>query len=283
MRLKEIKQLIIEYLIILIGDIILGISVSIFLVPNNLSTGGFSGLATILNTFINMKVGTWIIVLNSLLILVSGYLFGLRFVLRTTISIFLFGFFTNFFSRFNPITNDLILASLCGGVLTGIGISLNIRARSTTGGSELLAKISNHYFKKVNLSEMIFVIDAIIIGLFILVFKNIDYGLYSVIAIFISTKVIDIIIEGVNYATLVNIISDKNDQIGEAIMQKMGRGVTMIEAQGFYTKSKKKMIHCVVGRRQIQEVKSLAKQIDENAFVIISNAKEVLGKGFSIN
>lgn len=283
MKLKDIKKLIIEYLIIIIADIILGISVSIFLVPNNLSTGGFSGLATILNKFINIKVGTWIILLNSALIIISGCVFGLRFVLRTSISILIFGFFTNFFSRFNQITNDLILASLCGGVLTGIGIALNVKVKSTTGGSELLAKISNYYFQRNNLSQMIFIVDAIIIGLFIIVFKNIDYGLYSVIAIFVSTKIIDIILEGVNYSTLVNIISDKNDLIGEAIIQQLGRGVTMIEGEGFYTKNKKKMIYCVAGRRQIQEIKNITKKIDESAFVIISNVKEVLGKGFSIN
>ncbi len=281
--MKNLKNILIEYLVIIIADAILGVAVSIFLVPNNLSTGGFSGLATILNTFIDIKVGTWIILLNSVLIILSGYLFGIKFVLRTTISILIFGFFTNFFARFNPITNDLILASLCGGALSGIGIGLNVRFKSTTGGSELLAKISNHYLKRTNLSEMILVVDAIIIGLFIIVFKNIDYGLYSVIAIFVSTKIIDIIIEGINYSTLVNIISDKNELIGEAIIQKVGRGVTMLDAQGFYTKNKKKMIYCVVNRRQIQEIKDISKKIDQNAFIIISSVKEVLGKGFSIN
>ena len=272
-----------EYLLIILGDLILATSVCIFLLPNQLSTGGFSGLATIINYFANIKVGTIIIFLNSIVILYSMYLFGFKFIFRTIISVIIFGMFSNFLQGRFVVTQDLLLASICGGILSGTGIGLNLISNSTTGGSELIAKISNHYFKKVSISEVIVIFDIIVISLFIFVFKNIDVGLYSIIAIFISKKAIDILIEGINYAKSVYIISDKSNEIADEIMEKLKRGVTLLKSEGYYTKNDKDVIYCVVNKYQISDIKDIVKKIDNNAFVIINEAKEVLGNGFNKN
>ncbi|MBE5821733.1 MAG: YitT family protein [Clostridiales bacterium] len=272
-----------DYILIILGDLLLATSVSIFLLPNQLSTGGFSGLATIINYFLDIKVGTIIIGLNIIFIIYSAYLFGFKFIFRTTISILIYGLFSNLLQDKFVVTNDLLLASVCGGILSGTGIGLNLIANSTTGGSELIAKISNHYFKKVGLTEVIVIFDIIIIGLFIFVFKNIDVGLYSIIAIFISKKAIDIIVEGINYAKAVYIISNKTNEIADIIIQKLSRGVTLLNSEGYYTKNKKQVIYCVVNKYQLSDLKEIVKNIDTNAFVIINEAKEVLGNGFSKN
>lgn len=272
-----------NYIFIIIGDLLLAISVSSFLLPNQVSTGGFSGLATIINYFLNIKVGTIIICLNIVFILYSAYLFGFKFIFRTTISIFLYGVFSNLLQGKFVLTNDLLLASICGGVLSGVGIGLNLISNSTTGGSELIAKISNYYFKKISLTEVIVIFDVIVVGLFIFVFRNIDVGLYSIIAIFMSKKSIDVLVEGINYAKAVYIITNNTNEIADEIIQKLSRGVTLLESEGYYTKNRKKVIYCVVNKYQLSDLKDIVKKIDVNAFVIINEAKEVLGNGFSKN
>lgn len=272
-----------DYILIILGDLLLATSVSIFLLPNKLSTGGFSGLATIINHFFNIKVGTIIIGLNVIFIIYSAYLFGFKFIFRTTISILIYGFISNFLQDRFVVTNDLLLASICGGILSGTGIGLNLIANSTTGGSELIAKISNHYFKKIGLTEVIVIFDIIIIGLFIFVFKNIDVGLYSIIAIFVSKKAIDILVEGINYAKSVYIISNSTNEIANEIIHKLSRGVTLLNSQGYYTKDNKQVIYCVVNKYQLSELKDIVKKIDKSSFVIINDAKEVIGNGFRKN
>ncbi len=268
------------YFIIILGDILLAIGLDLFLLPNHLSTGGFSGIATIINNYINMPIGTIIILLNIILIIYALFLFKFRILIRTIISILLFGVFSNLFLNFEPITNDLLLASLCGGLLVGIGIGLNFKVHSTTGGSDLLVKIWMHYSKKLKANELIFIIDIIIIILFIIVFKDIDYGLYSIIAIFVASKIIDLVIEGINTSIMVYVISSKNNEIAEKITNDIKRGVTIIDSQGYYTKQNQNMLCCVISKYQIQEVKELISRIDNKAFVIITQAKEVLGYGF---
>lgn len=268
------------YFIIILGDISLALGLDLFLLPNHLSTGGFSGVATIINHYINLPIGTIIILLNVVLIGYSLFLFKFKILFRTIISILLFGMFSNLFLAIEPITNDLLLASLCGGILVGLGIGLNFKVHSTTGGSDLLVKIWMHYSKKLKANELIFIIDIVILVLFILVFKDIDYGLYSIIAIFVSTKVIDIIVEGINHSIMLYIISDENEKIASKISNDMQRGVTIIESQGYYTKKDKDMLCCVISKYQMQEIKELINSIDQNAFVIITQAKEVLGYGF---
>ncbi len=281
MVIKKLGRKIYEYFFIILGDFILALGVDFFLLPNQISTGGFSGLGTIINYVLGIKIGTTIILLNLILVVVSIWIYGFRFGIKTVISIAFFGLFANILEGRYVVTNDLLLASICGGTLSGIGIGLNMKVSSTTGGSELLAKISNHYIKKIDLTQMIVIIDGIIVILFILVFGNIDFGLYSIIAIFISKIVIDVIIEGVNYSKIVYVISNKSEMISEAIIQEMNRGVTLLDAQGFYTKQKNRVIYCVINKYEIQEIKDIVKKIDEQAFVIITEAKEVLGNGFN--
>lgn len=281
MVIKKLGRKIYEYFFIILGDFILALGVDFFLLPNQISTGGFSGLGTIINYVLGIKIGTTIILLNLILVIISIWIYGFRFGIKTVISIAFFGLFANILEGRYVVTNDLLLASICGGILSGIGIGLNMKVSSTTGGSELLAKISNHYIKKIDLTQMIVIIDGIIVILFILVFGNIDFGLYSIIAIFISKIVIDVIIEGVNYSKIVYVISNKSEMISEAIIQEMNRGVTLLDAQGFYTKQKNRVIYCVINKYEIQEIKDIVKKIDEQAFVIITEAKEVLGNGFN--
>lgn len=268
------------YFIIVFGDVLLALGLDLFLLPNHLSTGGFSGLATIINHYINMPIGTIIILLNIVLIGYALFLFGFRILLRTVISIFLFGLFSNLFLSFQPVTNDLLLASLCGGILVGLGIGLNFKVHSTTGGSDLLVKIWLEYSKKLKTNELIFIFDVLIIILFVVVFKNIDYGLYSIIAIFVSTKVIDLVLEGLNSSIMLYVISSKNNEIADKIIKDIKRGVTVINSQGYYSKKENDMICCAISKYEIQEVKELIEKIDSSAFVIITQAKEVLGYGF---
>lgn len=258
----------------------MAIAVSLFLLPNELSSGGFSGIATILYYLFNFPVGTTIIILNVPLFIFATLKIGKRFLLKSLLGTISLSVFIDILEKLMPITHDKILACVYGGILTGLGTALILRAHSSTGGSDLAGNIIKEYKPMARTGNLIMIIDAIIVVLNVIFLKKVEIALYSAITIYLMGKVIDIIFEGIYFTKLVFIISDKSEEISKIIVNNIKRGVTGIYGKGIYTKENKLVLMCAIGRRELAELKSSIKEIDSNAFLIITNSREVLGTGF---
>lgn len=268
-----------EILGTIVGAAIMAIGVSLFLLPNKLSTGGFSGLATIIYYFFNVPMGIATIGLNIPLLIFALYKLGIKFVSKTIIGTVSLSVFIDIFDKFEPITTDRFLASIYGGIIVGIGTSLILKVGASTGGTDLISNITKWYKPTIKMGNLITMIDAGIVAINTLVFKEIEIGLYSAIAIFLMGKMLDIIFEGIDFTKLLIIISDKNQEISKKI-QNLERGVTGLYGKGMYTESDKLVLICASPRRDVGKIRTIAKDIDKNCFIIITNAREVYGEGF---
>ncbi len=262
------------------GTLLMACSTAMFLLPNQLSTGGFSGIGTIAYYFFNIPVGTAMLVLNLPLFFIAFFRIGKRFLFKSIVGTILLSVFIDVLENFNPVTNDRFLACIYGGILTGIGTSLILKANASTGGSDLLSYVVRSYNDKFKSGDLIIFVDSIIIFLNILFFKEIEIGLYSAIAIFLMGKMIDIVFEGVNFTKVLFIITDKYEEIAKVVGDTVQRGSTGIYAKGMHTNKEKIMLFCVGSRSEVIRIKKVATTIDPKSFIVISNAREAWGKGF---
>lgn len=251
-----------------------------FLLPNQLSSGGFAGIATIIYYFFEINMATTIIILNIPLFIIGFIKLGTKFILKTIFATFLYSIMIDFFELFPLIENDKFLASSYGGILIGIGLALVLKANTSTGGTDLIAHIAQNYKINLKMSTIITLVDAVVIGSNLLAFRNLEIGLYSVIAIYIIGKMIDIVFEGINFCKVIYIVSDKYEELIEIINLQIKRGATGLYAKGSYTHKNKMMIMCVAKRNDIEKIKSISKKIDPNSFIIVTDAREVYGLGF---
>ncbi len=277
---KKTKEFLMQVVGTIAGSFIMAMAVSLLLLPNELSSGGFSGIATILYYTLSIPMGTTIICLNIPLFLLSGYKIGKSFLAKTVIGTASLSIFIDFLDKFNPITNDKILASVYGGILMGIGTAIILKSHSSTGGSDLVSFIIKRFNPKVEMGRVLVLIDFVIVFANVIFLKNIEIGLYSAIAIYLMGVMIDVIFEGVYFSKFLFIISDKSELIAKEIEVKVRRGVTGLYGKGMYTDKDKLVLICAAGRRDVANIKSLIMNIDNNAFVIVTNSREVLGYGF---
>ena len=268
-----------DYCMILLGSLIAGASYAYFFVPNNIAPGGVTGIATVLNHLLGKpSVGVLSLILNIPLFLLGYRSGGKRFVFRSFTAMLLLSLFIDILPG-APITDDGMLASIFGGILLGIGLGLVLRAGATTGGTDLAAQMVHNRISFISVGTFLLGIDCVVILLAGLTF-DVQAALVALIALYVSTKVIDSVIKGWNTELQMMIISDKADVIAQHIIHDMDRGATFIEATGAYTGEKRGMIYCVVTRAQIMQVKGIVAGIDPHAFVTVSDAHEVMGEGF---
>jgi uncharacterized membrane-anchored protein YitT (DUF2179 family) len=278
-----VSKLLIDGILIIVGTFIMAVSINFFLLPNKITTGGASGVATILYYKFNINMSISILLLNLPLFIISIKKFGLKFSLKSIITTILFTIFielVNFNDYILHNRTDMFISSIYGGLLLGIGISLVFKAESSSGGSDLLAQILRKKGGTLNLSKIMLSIDSIIIAALMIEFKDINLGLYSVVSIYVSSKMVDLIFDGVNYTKVVNIITKNNTEITNEIIDVLKRGATVTKCVGAYTMEEYINITCVVTLREIARVKRIAYNIDPEAFIYISNINEVWGKGF---
>lgn len=297
MSIKEkVSKYWIDYFMIFIGSIITAGSINIFLVPYKIAPGGASGIATVLFYISNGKfpVGMTMLALNIPLFLLGIRFIGKKFVIKTLFGTVLLSLiidltepFTHAFTKkFMEMSGgqiysqDILLYSLFGGFLMGVGLGLVFKSGATTGGTDLAARIVTHFFPMLTMGETLLLIDTSVIILAAVAFKSFQLGLYAIVTLYISSKVIDAILEGVNFAKAVFIISDFAGQISDRILKDLDRGVTALEGTGMYTESKKQVLLCIVNRGQIPLLKNIVKNVDQNAFIILADVREVLGEGF---
>lgn len=274
------KKFIKEYFIITTGALIMAIGVSLFLLPNELSTGGFSGLGTIAYYVLKFPLGATTLVLNIPLLLIAYFRISKELFLKSIYGTIALSFFIDILDRLQPIIHDRFLGCIYGGILIGVGTAIILKVNGSTGGSDLLSYVIKSFKPQYKSGTLILIIDVIIIALNVFVFKAIDIGLYSAIAIFLMSKMIDLIFEGINFTKVLLIISPEYKKIAETIGKNIDRGSTALYSKGMYTNEDKMTLLCVGSRNEAYNIQYIAKQIDKNAFIIIMNAREVLGKGF---
>ena len=276
----NIPKIIIEIILTIIGSSIMAIGVSLFLLPNQLSSGGIAGIATITYYLLKIPMGTMILLINIPLFLFSFFKIGKSFFIKSLIGTISLSYFIDFFDKFEPLTNDRLLACIYGGILIGLGTAILLKANSSTGGSDLISFIIKEYKPSIRPSNVITLIDIGIIALNVIFFREIEIGLYSAIAIYIMGKIIDILFEGIDFTKLLLIISNHTEEIAKEIGQKVQRGATGIYGKGMYTNEDKLIIMCTASRGDVNRIKLIAKKIDPRAFIIITNSREVVGLGF---
>ena len=263
----------------ILGSAIMAIGVSLFLLPNQLSTGGFSGISTIIYYFFNIPLGISTIVLNIPLFIIALYKLGTKFIGKSILGTMSLSVFIDLFDKLPPLTSDRFLACIYGGVIIGFGTAIILKMGASTGGTDLVSNVVKGYKPTIKMGYVITSMDIGIVILNVFAFGKIEIGLYSAIAIFLMGKIIDIVFEGINFTKMLIIISDKSEEISEKI-QELERGVTGIHGKGMYTGVEKLILICATPRKEVVKVRKIAKEIDKDSFIIISNAREVYGKGF---
>ena len=279
-KLLKVKEFLIDMIYLTLGCAIMAIGTAVFLLPNQLSTGGFTGIATIFYYLFHFSMGTVILALNIPFFILAFFKIGKKLVIKSIIGTSLLSFFIDLFEKIPTLTNDRLLACIYGGIFIGFGLALVLKANASTGGTDLITYIARAYKPYMKTSSIIVVVDVIIIGLNVIFFKKVEIGLYSAISIYLMGKMIDIVFEGINFTKVVYIISQKYEEISKEIDKQLQRGSTGIYAKGMYTNTDKMMLMCVGARNEVARMKQIATQIDPKAFIIISNARETWGKGF---
>jgi uncharacterized membrane-anchored protein YitT (DUF2179 family) len=284
-----------DYLWIIAGSIITAAAINIFLVPYKIAPGGVTGIATVIYYLSDHRfpVGITMLVLNIPLFIFGLRFIGGRFIVRTLFStVFLSVVIdtTEPFTRYivenylnggnSSVNPDLVLYSIFGGFFMGAGLGLVFRSGATTGGTNLAARIVNHFVPHMTMGQLLLTIDSCVIIFAAIAFKSFLLALYAIMSLYISSKIIDAILEGFNYAKAVFIISDKSEEIAAKIMTELDRGVTALKGTGMYTGKDKNVLYCVLPRGQLPLLKTLVKSVDAHAFVILTDIREVLGEGF---
>lgn len=281
MVLGNVKKYALEYIYIIIGAFLMAVSTALILLPNQLSTGGISGISTILYYLFNYPVGLTMLLINVPLFVIAMVKVNKRLFFKSILGTILLSVFIDLLENLSPITNDRFLACIYGGIIMGIGTAIILKAGASTGGTDLLSYVIRAYNNKFKSSRVIIIADTIIIFFNIIFFKEIEIGLYSVIAIYLMGKMIDIIFEGIYFTKIMFIISEKYEEISKEIGILVKRGSTGIYSKGMYSGKQNVMLFCVASRKEVAEIKQIIKQIDKNAFIVTTDAIETLGKGFS--
>ncbi len=274
--IKQVKM----YVYIVFGCVVAGIGYNLFLVPASVAVGGFSGLAIIINELIGLPVGVVIIILNIPLFILGFIYLGKKFIAISIGTTILFSLIIDLIVFLPTVTTDRLLATIYGGIFVGVGLGLVLKAGSTTGGTDILAKLLEAKFKQFPVGQLIFFMDVAVILVAGLIF-GIESGLYALIGSFISGRIIDMVIQGVSKAKGFFIITTMPIEISCVIMEELGRGVTQWQGKGLYTRKDKEILLCAVSNRaEIMRVKQIVKKMDKHAFILIANMTEVLGEGF---
>lgn len=277
-----------EFFMILLGVTILALGINWFTSPLGLVTGGLSGVTIMVKEVSEKTLGfgipLWItnFVLNIPLFAISIRQRGFEFAKKSLWSVGLLTcalWYTEFIPNLLDVQGDLLLGGVFGGAIIGLGIGIVLKAGATTGGTDMLATIIKFKHSRFPIAKVMLCIDALIILAGMLIFGSMK-AMYAIIAVFITSKVITWVLEGLNYAKAAFIMSEKNEEIAHAIMNKIPRGVTGIKAKGMYTKADKDMLFVVVSQKEITRLREMVREIDANAFVTIADVREVLGQGF---
>ncbi|WP_027717660.1 YitT family protein [Desulfovirgula thermocuniculi] len=276
----EVARVLSEILGVSLGVLLVALGLDLFLVPNKIAAGGVSGLATVIYHLTGAPVGMTMLALNVPLFLLAVYRLGLRFGFRSLYGTVSLSLVVDALAPFLPVpTHDPLLASIYGGVLSGLGLGLVFRYRGTTGGTDLAAAVLRTY-TGANVGQLLFLVDGAIVLAAGFSFRSWELAMYALITIFVTSWLIDQVQEGISYTKAFFIISPRAEAIARAVLLELNRGATAIKGRGMYTGEEREVLLVVVNRAEVTRLKDLVYREDPRAFVILADVHEVLGEGF---
>ncbi|NLY77580.1 MAG: YitT family protein [Tissierellia bacterium] len=262
-----------------IGTLLLAFALALFQEPNMIAPGGVTGFAIVLKKLTGIPVYLTNLLVNIPLFIIGIILLGKNFGWKTLYSTVLLSLFLKIIPE-TALTKDLLLASIFGGLVAGAGLGIVFKFGGTTGGTDLAGSILNKLFPAFSTSRFMMGIDLMVVAFAGIVDQKVETSLYSVISLFITVKVIDLVLEGFDNLKAFMIITDKPMEISSKIMKDLDRGVTLFNAKGMYTMEDRNVLLCVVNRYQFTKIRNIVYEIDEDAFVMVADVYEVLGEGF---
>ena len=280
---KKGIQVLCDILVCIIGSALVGTALSVFTIPNEIAPGGISGLSTALAYMLGVRVSVLSLVLNIPIMLAAYRLLGKRSFFYTLLSTALLSGFIELASFLPVYTGNILIVAVYGGVLSGIGIGILFLRNITTGGTDLLALMLHKAFPNVPNGTILAVIDGIVVLIAVLVFRKIEVALTSVLTIYFSSKVIDLIAQGVDYAKVIYIVTDKGKELSAVLNSSTDRGNTVIKAFGGYTGAEKQLVITVTRRNVLAQTLRLIHATDPAAFTFVTDSTEVHGEGFKID
>ena len=279
---KTARDWAVMYLKILIGSALYAAGFQFFLYPNAIVTGGVTGIAMIINYFSGFPVGVMTLIINVPLFIYSWKKFGLSFILASLAGTVLSSVMVDLFAMVPlEVTHEPLLGAIYGGIIKGFGLGIVYHTGATTGGVDIVAKFLRRKYQHINFSTFILALDAAVIAAFAIAFRRYDSAMYAIICMYIAAKVIDLVLYGAVNSKVCYIITDKSEEIKDGIVNGLHRGVTFLHGEGAWSGQAKHVILCVIKQSQIVELKHLVDAVDDKAFVIVSDSREVFGNGFA--
>lgn len=264
----------------ILGTMITGFAIGSFLTPNKVVGGGASGISTILFHTFGFQPGVSFFVLNIVFLLLGLTVLGKNFILKTLLGISLLSLFTQLFNFFPIYTENLILSAIFGGTLYGLGIGLSFAAGASTGGTDIIGRIIQTKLPFVPIGNLLLVVDGIIIAVSLAIFKNLELTLFGVLTLFISAYFVDFVISKLNVSRLAFVITDKGEEISKKLVSTSPRGVTLLEAKGMYTETKKQMLFCALKESESEAFQKKILEMDPESFIVFSESQRIKGNGF---
>lgn len=283
------KLVFVDVIVILAGSLLYAVSISMFSAPNNIAPGGIVGISTVVNYLVPfLPIGMLTFVLNIPIFIWGWIELGWKYLSRSVITVALSSVLIDFFALdfvtvfFKPYQGDAMLVSIFGGILSGAGLALIFWRGSSTGGTDIVSRIMHEKMPHVSMGNFIMIVDVCVIALSAVVYKNIDRALYALIFIFVSTRVIDMVLYGMsrNNGKLLFIVTAEYDKVSDEILTNIDRGVTLLNAEGGFKRDDKRVIMCALRPQQVHKATTLIKKVDPEAFIIITTANAIKGRGF---
>lgn len=269
-----------RYLMLTIAALIYATGVGLFLDPNNLAPGGVVGISILLNHFLPLGTGTFNFLIN-IPILVLGFIhFGKKLMIRTAYVVMLASMVTNYLSGLKPLTTDCLLAAVAGCILTGVGIGLSFLLGATTGGMDIVVKLLRRKYRYLKTNTLFMILDFVVVTASGILFRDFNLAMYSLIAVFVVSRVMDYVLYGQDEARMMYIMSRDPERIADRLLKELEVGATFLNGSGAYSKREKNVILCVVRKRQAPMVEEIVRNEDKNAFLIITSASEIYGEGY---
>ncbi len=282
MKDKIKREYIKSILMFVVGIALTAFAISQFTLPNKIVGGGVSGISTILFHIAKIEPGLSTAVINIVLLAIGIKILGKNFVAATLAGVSLLSVLVQVFSYFPPITTNVALASVFGGVFYGVGIGLALAAGGSSGGTDILGRLIQHLFPHFPIGTLIMFVDGTVIALSFVFFRDVELTLYGVVTLAISTYVIDAVIRKLNVSKLAFIVTKKGEDVAKKLVTTAPRGCTIVNAVGAYTNSETKMLVCALKDNELPAFQRKILEIDEGAFIIFSESSQIVGNGFHV-
>ena len=277
-NLKNIKS----FIYTLFGTALTGFSVSVFLTPNKIVCGGVSGISTILYQTLKIAPGLTYAIINVFLLIIAVKILGKQFTIKTLFGTGMLSLFVQLFSYLPPVTDNVFLAAFFGGTLYGFGIGIALASGASTGGTDILGRVIQHFLPRFPIGKLLLVVDGMVIIASLIVFKDTELVLFGVFALFFSSFCVDWLIRKLNVSKIVFLITDKGEEISKYLVSTSPRGVTLLKASGAYSSENKMMLFCAIKENEVPEFQKKVLNIDEKAFIVYSESQQIMGNGFYI-